>query len=152
MVILGLDPGIARTGYGVLHTDHARLYSRHGCLTTDPSLTTPGRLSKLANDLTALLLDVRPDAAAVEQVFFARNKTTAMLTAQAQGVLLCVLDQHGVPVTTLTPLEIKLRIAGHGYADKRQVQTAVAERLNLAARPQPDDAADALAAALCITT
>jgi len=149
MLILGLDPGLARTGYGVIDTKQPQPFVRCGCLTTPSTIDIPLRLSQLSDQLTALIDEVNPDQAAVEDVFFGRNVSTAMLTAQARGVLLSVLAKHRIPVTSLTPLQIKHRIAGHGYARKKEVQQAVAERLNLADLPESDDAADALAAALC---
>lgn len=104
----------------------------------------------LGNDLKQLLDDTHPDTAVVEQVFFGANAKTAMLTAQARGVLVYVLRQHNIPVETLTPLQIKSRLSGYGAADKQQVQHLVKIRLNLTAAPHPDDAADALAAALSL--
>jgi crossover junction endodeoxyribonuclease RuvC len=148
MILLGLDPGLARTGFGVLDTLQARPYAGSGCLTTPP-LPVADRLHLLGQDLAELIGRTKPDQAVVEAVFFATNKKTAMLTAQARGVLLYVLREHHVPVVSLTPLQIKSRLCGFGGADKRQVQAIVTKRLSLTAPPK-DDAADALAAALCL--
>lgn len=106
------------------------------------------RLSLLGTDLQKLIAEVKPDVAVVEQIFFGANSKTAMLTAQARGVLLYVLRQHHVSVESLTPLQIKSRLTGYGSANKQQVQAMVTKQLNLSDIPQPDDAADALAAAL----
>lgn len=151
MKILGLDPGIARTGFGLIDTDNPQLFVRCGCLTTAAGQSTEVRLRQLGEDLEKLITDTTPDQAVVEQVYFGANSKTAIVTAQARGVLVYVLTQAGIPIETLTPLQIKSRLTGWGRADKHQMQTLVARRLNLTALPQPDDAADALAAALCLT-
>lgn len=152
MVILGLDPGLARTGFGLITQPRGAspVFLRAGCLTTPQNLSIEDRLAMLGNDLKQLLDDTHPDTAVVEQVFFGANAKTAMLTAQARGVLVYVLRQHNIPVETLTPLQIKSRLSGYGAADKQQVQHLVKIRLNLTAAPHPDDAADALAAALSL--
>jgi crossover junction endodeoxyribonuclease RuvC len=149
MILLGLDPGIGRTGFGVLDTNQPRLFVQCGCLTTLPG-PMADRLHVLGQDIAELIRRTKPDRAIVESVFFATNKKTAMLTAQARGVLLYILREHHIPVTSLTPLQIKSRLCGFGGADKQQVQAIVTKRLSLTAPPQPDDAADALAAALCL--
>lgn len=150
MIILGLDPGLARTGYGFLDTAQPQPFVTCGCLTTPAGTNPADRLLQLGQDLTQLIKQYHPDVAVLEQVFFNTNSTTAMITAQARGVLIFVLRQHRVPVRSLTPLQIKSRITGFGHAQKKQVQKVIKERLNLDSLPQPDDAADALAAALCL--
>jgi crossover junction endodeoxyribonuclease RuvC len=150
MVILGLDPGIARTGYGVIATAKQQRFVRCGCLTTPQQAATEDRLHTIGHDLTILLKEARPDLAVIEAVFFGANTTTAMLTAQTRGVLIYVLREHQIPVYSLTPLQIKSRLTGYGAASKQQVQTMIMKRLNLDSVPKPDDAADALAAALCL--
>lgn len=149
MVILGLDPGIARTGFGVIRVKPRLEYIRCGLLTTPQQLPLEDRLVMLGQDLESVIQADQPDHAVVEQVFFGANAKTAFVTAQARGVLLYVLRRHRIPVEHLTPLQIKSRLTGYGAAGKQQVQTLVTQRLNLSAPPQPDDAADALAAALC---
>ncbi len=149
MIILGLDPGIARTGYGVLDTAESNLFVRCGCLTTSKAMPVEDRLHMLAEDLTLLIKETRPDLAVVEQIFFGANRKTGMLTAQARGVLLYVLRQHHITIETLTPLQIKSRLTGYGTAKKEQIQSVVQQQLHLSTAPEPDDAADALAAALC---
>lgn len=150
MIILGLDPGIGRTGFGVIDTSLPNQYVRCGCLTTPQNLDVADRLRMLGDDLAKIVAATNPDMAAVEQIFFGKNTSTAMLTAQARGVLLYILRQHNIPVESLTPLQIKSRLTGYGAAPKSQVQNIVRQQLKLDAIPQPDDAADALAAALCI--
>lgn len=148
MIIIGLDPGLARTGFGILDTSRRRLFVRCGCLTTPSHQNLADRLNLLAHDLTTLIKDAKPDTATVEEIFFGTNTKTAMLTAQARGVLLHILRQHRIVVSAATPLQIKAQLTGQGQADKHQMQMLVKERLNLDTVPQPDDAADALAAAL----
>ena len=150
MIILGLDPGIARTGFGVINTTPLLSFIRCGCFTTSAAAATEDRLLTIGNDLHTLLNSAKPDVAVVETIFFGTNTTTAMVTAQTRGVLLYVLREHHIPVHSLTPLQIKSRLTGYGVADKHQVQQLVTRRLKLSAMPQPDDAADALAAALCV--
>lgn len=150
MTILGLDPGIARTGFGIIAPDTARAFVRCGCLTTPTHQAVEDRLFTIGQDLTQLIASHAPDIAVVESIFFGTNAKTAMLTAQTRGVLLYILRQHRIPVFSLTPLQIKSRLTGYGAASKQQVQTVVMERLQLDQSPQPDDAADALAAALCV--
>lgn len=150
MIILGLDPGIGRTGFGVINTQQSRQFVRCGCLTTPPELSAEDRLLLLGQDLTQLITETKPDLAVVEQIFFGKNHKTAMLTAQARGVLIYVLRHHHIPLESLTPLQIKSRLTGYGAASKAQVQSVVRQQLHLDVVPEPDDAADALAAALCV--
>lgn len=150
MTILGLDPGIARTGFGVIDTVKPQLFVRCGCLTTSPQAATEDRLLTIGQDLRTLLRESKPDLAVIETVFFGSNTTTAMVTAQTRGVLVFILREHHIPVHSLTPLQIKSRLTGYGAADKHQVQQLVMRRLKLHTPPKPDDAADALAAALCV--
>lgn len=150
MIVLGLDPGIARTGFGLLDTDQPSLFVSCGCLVTKTSQETPERLGQLGDDLTALIKQFKPGRAVVEEIYFGTNIKTAMLTAQARGVLVYILRSHGIEIITLTPLQIKSKLTGFGRASKQQVQTVVQQRLRLSAVPSPDDAADALAAALCV--
>lgn len=149
MTILGLDPGIGVCGFGVIaKTDEAR-FVRCGCFVTPQTFAVEDRLRMLGEDLVQLIIDTKPDIAVVEQIFFGKNHKTAILTAQARGVLLYVLRTHHISVETRTPLQIKSQLTGYGAASKEQVQSAVRDRLKLSTAPQPDDAADALAAALC---
>jgi len=150
MIILGLDPGIARTGYGILDTREPQLFISCGCLTTKPSSEIDHRLWQIGQDLLSIITKYKPDIAVVEQVFFGTNTTTAILTAQVRGIIIYLLRHHHIKTTTLTPLQIKSQLTGYGQADKKQVQSIIQKRLHLSQTPQPDDTADALAAALCI--
>ncbi len=149
MIILGLDPGIARTGYGVVNTSQKNTFIRCGCITTLPLYSLEERLLTIGNDVEQIITETRPDIAVVEEVFFGNNKKTAMATAHVRGVLLHVLAAHSITIQALTPLQIKSRLTGYGVASKEQIQRAVTQQLHLTAIPEPDDAADALAAALC---
>ncbi len=150
MIILGLDPGIARTGFGIIRAHQSPDFLRCGCLTTTPNEPTADRLFRLGQDLTKLIQQFHPDQAVIETVFFGKNAKTAMLTAETRGTLIYVLRQHHIPVFNLTPLQIKSRLTGYGSASKQQIQSMVVKRLSLTNAPQPDDAADGLAAALCL--
>lgn len=150
MIVLGLDPGIARTGFGLIEVGRTVSYIRCGCLTTPPSLSSAIRLQTLGEDLTTLIQQFRPERAVVESIYFGANSKTAIQTAEARGVLIYVLRQHHIEPFELTPLQIKSRLTGYGAADKRQIQHVVTRQLHLDTPPQPDDAADALAAALCV--
>ncbi len=151
MIILGLDPGIARTGYGVVDTSATAVFVRCGCITTPPLYPMEERLLTIANDVNRIIDDTHPDIAVVEEIFFGNNKKTAMVTAHVRGVLLHVLASRHIGIQSLTPLQIKSRLTGYGTASKEQMQRAVTQQLHLTSIPQPDDAADALAAALCAT-
>jgi crossover junction endodeoxyribonuclease RuvC len=150
MIILGLDPGTARTGFGIINTSAPGLFVRCGCITTPEGLSEEERLSILAQDLQELIREHHPDQAVVEQIFFGTNVKTAVRVAQARGVIIHTLHTNHIPITSLTPLQIKSRLTGYGAASKHQIQTVVTSYLKLSAVPQPDDAADALAAALSI--
>lgn len=147
-IILGLDPGLASVGYGLLSmtsTDWKIL--DFGVLKTDPNLSLPERLFMIQGDLSVLLNRYCPTEAYIEDLFFSANRKTALLVAQARGVLLSSLEQFGVPVRTLTPNQIKLAVTGDGRATKIQVQSMLQKQFRLSSLPCPDDAADALAVA-----
>ena len=152
MRILGLDPGLARVGYGVIDVD-GRPGSGHqqlvdcGIIRTDPGRSDGDRMVEIARDLRQLLRTWRPQLAAVEKFFFYRSSTTISVV-QARGVLMMTLARFQVPVVEFPPMQIKLALAGHGHADKGDVLDAVMRELNLDDPPRPDDAADALAVAL----
>lgn len=149
MIILGIDPGIGRCGFGVINTASPEKFVRCGMFTTPPSQDQADRLHTLAEDLEQLIIETNPDVAVVEELFFGKNHKTAIQVAQARGVILYVLRKHHITIQSLTPLQIKSRLTGYGAATKNQVQSVVQSQLHLSAIPQPDDAADALAAALC---
>lgn len=149
MRILGLDPGVARTGFGVIDAERGRIHHRtSGCIVTSAGRPHPERLAALAVKLRALLRRQKPGLAAVERLFFTKNASTAMAVGEARGVTLAILAEAGVRVTEFTPSAVKVAVASYGRADKRQVQTMVKLLLKLPAVPESDDAADALAVAL----
>jgi len=153
MLVLGIDPGTALTGYGLVREAadgslHARAF---GVIRTDAQQPMPSRLLELFRGLQAILKAEMPDEAAVEELFFQRNVTNAISVGQARGVLLMALAEAGLPVGEYSPRSVKLAIAGDGAADKRQVQQMVRTLLSLPEVPRPDDAADALAVAICHT-
>ena len=148
MRILGIDPGLARVGYGVIEVEgrDQRLLDC-GIIRTDPGRSEGERMVEIARDLRVLLRTWRPQLAAVEKFFFYRSSTT-IAVVQARGVLMMTLARFKVPVVEYPPMQIKLALAGHGHAEKDAVLEAVMRELNLSEPPRPDDAADALAVAL----
>ena len=151
MFVLGLDPGTAITGYGVIEAlpDGAFRAVDYGVITTPAKTPLAERLLLLHQELEALLTRHALRGAAVERLFFQRNVTTAMSVGQARGVLLLTLAQHGLAVAEYTPNEVKEAITGYGSAGKAQMQRMIQMLLGLETLPRPDDAADALAVALC---
>ncbi len=149
MITLGIDPGTARLGYGVV-ADHPEPNAlAYGVVETAQDRPMPDRLAVLFDAVGDLIALHRPTTLAVEQLFFARNVTTAMTVGQARGVVLLAAARAGVGVAEYTPSEVKQAIAGYGKADKAQMQEMVRLILGLPEAPYPDDAADALAVALC---
>jgi crossover junction endodeoxyribonuclease RuvC len=147
--VLGIDPGTAALGYGVVERTGSRLRAiDEGCLTTSPDLPLPERLLAVHGLVTDLIELHAPDLLAVERLFFSKNAQTAFGVSQARGVVLLAAAEAGLPVREATPSEVKTAIAGYGAADKEQVGRMVAVVLGLAAAPSPDDAADALAVAV----
>lgn len=150
MRIIGIDPGTAILGWGVLDSGSGPPTAvGYGAITTPAKHPAPERLLLLHRELSALLTQHRPDAAAVEELFFSRNVTTALAVGQARGVVLLALVQAGIPIFEYKPLVVKQAVVGYGGADKRQMQEMVRLTLSLATAPRPDDVADALAIALC---
>jgi crossover junction endodeoxyribonuclease RuvC len=148
--VLGIDPGLTRCGYAVLCSEGSRITAvALGVLRTPPSDPLPTRLGALRLELAALISEYRPDAVAVEQVFFQVNVRTAMSVGQASGLALAEAALAGCEVAQYTPSQVKDTVAGWGGADKAQVQRMVQARLGLSAPPKPADAADAAALALC---
>ncbi len=147
---LGIDPGTATTGYGLvrIEQDGSMTAVKYGVFLTPKEATAPARLEMLYDDLRALLMEYKPEIAAVEKLFFSRNVTTAIAVGQARGVVMLCLHQVGIEPYEYTPLEVKQAVAGYGGADKRQVQEMVRALLQLDSIPKPDDAADALAIAI----
>jgi crossover junction endodeoxyribonuclease RuvC len=150
MRVVGIDPGTATTGYGVIEESAGKLtLIAFGTVCTGAELPMPRRLLELHDRLTELLALHTPDTAAVESLFFQKNVRTAITVGQARGVILLTLARGGVPVSEYTPQEIKQAVTGYGGAEKRQVQAMVRALLELQETPKPDDAADALAVAIC---
>lgn len=149
MIALGFDPGTARLGYGVIASDPDPRAIDYGIIATDAGLSMAQRLVEIHEAVTELIQVFRPDAVAVERLFFAQNVTTAMTVGQARGVVLLAAAQRGLPVAEYAPSEVKQAVVGYGKADKRQIQEMVRIMLGLEAVPRPDDAADALAIAIC---
>lgn len=150
MVVLGIDPGTATTGYGFIRdTETGPELVAYGAVLTPAGAPMPERLKTIYRELTQLLLLHHPDTAAVEKLFFQKNVSTAMTVGQARGVALLALAQANVPVGEYTPRDVKQAVAGYGGADKPQIQQMVRAILNLTDLPKPDDAADALAVAIC---
>jgi crossover junction endodeoxyribonuclease RuvC len=151
VIILGIDPGTAALGYGIVEQTGGSLREiDHGCLTTSPDLSLGERLLAIHGFVSDLISLHEPAIVAVERLFFSRNAQTAMAVGHARGVVLLAAAEQGRPVREATPNEVKSAIAGYGAADKEQVQRMVQLVLGMAARPTPDDAADALAIAVCI--
>jgi len=149
-LILGIDPGISITGYGFVADlgDRITLVD-YGAIVIPRKLSMPERLRKLYQELTAIIEGQRPDEAAVEKLFLAKNVRAALTLGQARGVALLAAANYNIPVYEYTPLEIKQAIVGYGRAPKRQVQLALKMLLELDTVPEPEDAADAIAVALC---
>lgn len=150
IVVLGVDPGVATTGYGIVrqHQDLSECVA-YGVITTPPGWPLPRRLQHLYRELMTLLESHHPAEASVEELFFARNARTALSVGHARGVILLALADAGLPIYEYTPLQVKQAITGYGRASKEQMQEMVRLLLELEAIPKPDDAADALAAAIC---
>ena len=150
MRVLGIDPGTAATGYGIVEERKDGLHAvRHGAITYPTSLPFPQRLLRIYRELRALLIEFQPDCAAVEAVFFARNVQSALRLGQARGVALLALAEAGVEIHEYSALEVKKAVTSFGQAQKDQVQHMVQMLLRLPEAPQPADAADALAIAIC---
>jgi crossover junction endodeoxyribonuclease RuvC len=148
--VLGIDPGLTRCGYAVLHSHSNKVTAVSlGVIRTPPTAPLPQRLAELQRELVSLLQEFRPQAVAVEQVFFQTNVRTAMSVGQASGLALAEAAAFGCDVVQFTPNQVKDAVAGWGGADKAQVQRMVQVRLGLSTPPKPADAADAAALALC---
>jgi crossover junction endodeoxyribonuclease RuvC len=150
MIVLGIDPGTADTGFGVVHSAGSRLRAlAHGVIQTRAGVPLERRLTDIHNAVGELLDQHQPDAIAIEELYFGANARTAFAVGQARGVVLLAAGQRGVPAHSYTPQQVKGAVCGHGRADKRQVATMVTRLLGLSAPPQADHAADALAVAVC---
>ena len=150
MRILGIDPGYAIVGYGVVDYNKCRFQTvGFGAITTKAKTLFEDRLSVIYNDMLEIIDKYKPDELAIEKLYFNTNTTTAIDVAQARGVIVLAAYQKGVKVNQYTPLQVKQAITGYGRAEKHQVMEMVKSFLNLKAIPKPDDTADALALAIC---
>ncbi len=150
MRIIGIDPGIAIVGYGVIDQRGNRLKAvDYGSIQTEAGLSTGTRLKQIYDEVTELYQKYRPDVVAIEKLFFNRNVTTAFTVGQARGVLMLGAEEAGAVITEYTPLQVKMAVVGYGQAQKRQIQEMVRMLLNLPGIPKPDDVADALGVAIC---
>ena len=150
MVILGIDPGYAILGYGIISYDKGQMsVVDYGVIETKANMTFPERLEVLHGGVSLLISKYRPDHIAFEELFFYHNAKTAIQVAAGRGVALLAAQQAGLPLYEYTPMQIKLSVTGDGHADKHQVQAMVKLLLKLSSVPKPDDAADALGAAIC---
>ena len=150
MRILGVDPGVATIGFGLIEADRgSQRRLRYGVITTPAGLPLSNRLYQISQDMEELLSAFHPDEAAVEELFFSKNITTGIAVAHGRGVILLELERAGIPVYEYTPMQVKQAVAGYGGAEKRQVMLMTQRLLKMGEIPRPDDAADALAIAIC---
>lgn len=150
MIIIGVDPGYAIVGIGVLEYKGNKFrLLEYGAITTPAGMPTVDRLKKIYDEMTLLIDKYKPDAVAIEELFFNSNQKTAINVAQARGVILVAVRNKNVPIYEYTPLQVKQSVTGYGRADKQQIQNMIKLLLNLNAIPKPDDAADGLALAIC---
>jgi crossover junction endodeoxyribonuclease RuvC len=150
MIVLGIDPGLANTGYGVVQRRDGRLVALDGgVIETASELARERRLAEIHEDVERLIAEHEPDAVALEELYFGQNVRTAFAVGHARGVVMLAAGQRGLPCAGYTPQQVKGAVCGHGRADKQQVATMVARLLTLDAPPASDHAADALAVAIC---
>lgn len=150
MRILGIDPGIATVGFGVIDADRGRQkYVTCGIISTPAHTPLSARLDQIYTDLEQIFEAFQPDAISIEELFFKNNITTGIPVAHGRGVILLAAYRHGIPVFEYTPLQVKQAVVGYGKADKKQVIDMVRRILNMPSPPKPDDAADAVAMAIC---
>ena len=150
MRILGIDPGVATIGFGLVEAQRAQVHMvTYGAITTPAGLALSRRLFQIDRDMTELIGQLRPDVISIEELFFNNNITTGIAVAHGRGVILCAAERCGVPLYEYTPSQVKLAVTGYGKAEKRQVMDMTKRLLHLKAVPRPDDAADALALAIC---
>ena len=150
MRILGIDPGVATIGFGFIEAQRANVrLLRYGVITTPAGLRLSNRLYQISQDMNELLSQFKPDEVAVEELFFSKNITTGIAVAHGRGVILLETERAGVPAYEYTPMQVKQAVAGYGGADKRQVMLMTQRLLKMKEIPRPDDAADALAIAIC---
>jgi len=150
MVILGIDPGIATIGFGVIRAERGKnTLVEYGVITTPAGLPLSNRLLQISKDMEELIHTFHPDEMAVEELFFAKNITTGISVAHGRGVILLAAEKFGIPIFEYTPMQVKQAVVGYGGAEKRQVMLMTQRLLGMRTVPRPDDAADALAIAIC---
>ena len=150
MIILGIDPGIAIVGYGVIDYSNNRFHVLdYGAITTPAHTPIETRLEMIYADMNELIRNYRPGRMSIEELFFNSNQKTAIAVAQARGVILLAAKQNGVEIQEYTPLQVKQAVVGYGRAEKQQIQSMITTILGLKRAPKPDDTADALALAVC---
>ena len=150
MVILGIDPGVATIGFGVINAERQKnTLIQYGTITTPAGIPLASRLLQISNDMEELIHLFQPDEMAIEELFFSTNITTGISVAHGRGVILLAAEKLGVPVFEYTPIQVKQAVAGYGKADKKQVMLMTQRLLHMNRLPRPDDAADALAIAIC---
>ncbi len=151
MRIIGIDPGTAITGFSILESEKSELkLLDYGCIRTSSKLSDSERLEQISKDLSSIIKKWKPEKASIERLFFNKNVKTAISVAQARGVIMLKLEENNIQQSEYTPMEIKSAICGYGKADKKMVQEMVKTIFKLEKPPQPDDAADAVAAAVCL--
>ena len=150
MIILGIDPGLAIVGWGIIESDRGNMRPiAYGAITTPAHTDIEARLLMIQNDLETIINKYKPDEMAVEELFFNTNITTGIAVAEARGVIICTAHRLGVKISEYTPLQVKQAVVGYGKAEKHQVISMVTSILKLKKPPKPDDTADAVAIALC---
>jgi crossover junction endodeoxyribonuclease RuvC len=149
MKILGIDPGIGRTGWGVIEAERGELrVEKYGCIETSMDTPVEKRLQEVYEQISALIKEYEPDEFAIEELFFNTNAKTALVVGQARGVILLAAAEKNIPISVYTPLQVKIAVTGYGRAEKAQVGIMVKTLLKLPSVPKPDDTSDALAVAL----
>lgn len=150
MRILGIDPGVATVGFGVIESDRGRQRMiQYGAITTPAGLPLATRLVQIGDDMEQLIAQFQPDELAIEELFFSKNITTGIAVAHGRGVVLYTAEKMHLPIYEYTPMQVKQAVVGYGLAEKRQVMDMTRRLLQLKSVPRPDDAADALAIAIC---
>lgn len=150
MIVLGIDPGLATTGYGVINSKNGKLeVINYGCILTKSSLPLSTRLRTIYHETKKLIITYKPDAVVIEEIFFCKNVKTGLQIGHVRGVIMLAVIEANIEPAEYTPLQVKQALTGFGKADKKQIQEMVKILLNLKVIPKPDDAADALAAAIC---
>ena len=150
MRILGIDPGIATIGFGLVEAERGQMKMvTYGAITTPAGLPLSKRLYQISQDMEDLIGQLKPDVISIEELFFNTNITTGIAVAHGRGIILCAAEKCGIPLFEYTPSQVKIAVVGYGKAEKRQVMDMTRRLLHLKAVPRPDDAADALALALC---